>query len=137
MAPTGVPAININGTTIHTALSVPKESGDLAPPMSDQKRTRLRLTLSKLKLIIVDEMSMVPNTTLLHIHQRLKEIFNTPNSELFARISFIAVGDLYQLPPIRRRAVFENYKNDTFNLCHPWNAFKMIELTEIMRQKDD
>ena len=80
---------------------------------------------------------MVPNTTLLHIHQRLKEIFNTPNSELFARISFIAVGDLYQLPPIRRRAVFENYKNDTFNLCHPWNAFKMIELTEIMRQKDD
>ena len=74
---------------------------------------------------------------MLHIHQRLKEIFNKPNSELFARISFIAVGDLYQLPPIRRRAVFENYKNDTFNLCHPWNAFKMIELIEIMRQKDD
>ena len=65
---------------------------------------------------------MAANTTLLHIHQRLKEIFNTPNSELlFARISFIAIGDLYQLPPIRRRAVFENYKNDTFNLCHPWS----------------
>ena len=137
MAPTGVAAININGTTIHTALSIPKESGDFAPKMSDQKRTQLRLTLSELKLIIVDEISMVANTTLLHIHQRLKEIFNTPNSELFAGISFIAVGDLYQLPPIRRRAVFENFKNDTFNLCHPWNAFKMIELTEIMRQKDD
>ena len=80
---------------------------------------------------------MVANTTLLHIHQRLKEIFDTPNSELFAHISSIAVGDLYQLPPIRRRAVIENYKNDTFNLCHPWSAFKMIELTEIMRQKDD
>ena len=128
---------NINGTTIHTALSIPKESGDFAPPMSDQKRTQLRLTLSELKIIIVDGISMVANTTFLHIHQRLKEIFNTPNSELFARISFIAVGDLYQLPPIRRRAVFENYKNDTFNLCHPWSAFKMIELTEIMRQKDD
>ena len=137
MAPTGVAAININGTTIHTALSIPKEFGDFAPKMSDQKRTQLRLTLSELKLIIVDEISMVTNTTVLHIHQRLKEIFNTPNSELFARISFIAVGDLYQLPPIRRRAVFENYKNDTYNLCHPWNAFKMIELTEIMRQKDD
>ena len=137
MAPTGVAAININGTTIHTALSIPKESGDFAPKMSDQKRTQLRLTLSELKLIIVDEISKVANTTLLHIHQRLKEIFNITNSELFARISFIAVGDLYQLPPIRRRAVFDNYKNDTFNLCHPWNAFKMIELTEIMRQKDD
>ena len=119
MAPTGVAAININGTTIHTALSIPKESGDFAPKMSDQTRTQLRLTLSELKLIIVDEISMVANTTLLHIHQRMKEIFNTPNSELFARISFIAVGDLYQLPPIRRRAVFENYKNDTFNLCPP------------------
>ena len=137
MAPTGVAAININGTTMHTALSIPKESGDFAPPMSDQKRTQLRLTLSELKIIIVDGISMVANTTFLHIHQRLKEIFNTPNSELFARISFIAVGDLYQLPPIRRRAVFENYKNDTFNLCHPWSAFKMIELTEIMRHKDD
>ena len=137
MAPTGVAAINNNGTTIHTALSIPKESGYFAPKMCDQKRTQLRLTLPELKLIIVDEISMVANTTLLYIHQRLKEIFNTPNSELFARISFIAVGDLYQLPPIRRRAVFENYKNYTFNLCHPWSAFKMIELTEIMRQKDD
>ena len=50
MAPTGVAAININGTTIHTALSIPKESGDFAPKMSDQKRTQLRLTLSELKL---------------------------------------------------------------------------------------
>ena len=59
--------------------------------MSDQKRTQLRLFLSELKIKIVDE-----NTTLLHIHQRLKEkIGSTPNLELFARISFIAVGDLY------------------------------------------
>lgn len=92
---------------------------------------------SKIIIPVVDEISMVANKTFLHIHQRLKEIFNTPNSELFARISFIAVGDLYQLPPIRRRAMFEIYKNDTFNLFHPWSTFKMIELTEIMRQKDD
>jgi len=121
MAPTCVAAININSTTIHTALSIPKESGDFVLPMSDQKRTQLRLTLSELK-IIIDEMSMAANTTLLHIHQRLKEIFtSTPNSELFVRNSFIAIGDLYQSPPIRRRAVFENSKNDTFNLFDPWS----------------
>ncbi len=28
MDPTGVAAINIDGTTIHTALAIPKESGD-------------------------------------------------------------------------------------------------------------
>ena len=63
-----------NGTTIHTALSIPKESGDFAPKMSDQKRTQLRLSLSELKLIIVDEISMVENTTLLRIHQRISFI---------------------------------------------------------------
>lgn len=80
---------------------------------------------------------MVSNTTLLHIHQRLKEIFATPNNQLFAGLSLITLGDLYQLPPIRQRLVFEEYKNNVHNLCHPWLVFKMIELTENMRQKDD
>ena len=136
-APTGVAAINIDGTTINTALALPKNTGDVLPAMSDQKKTQMRLSLCELKLIIIDEISMVGNTTLLHIHQRLKEIFDTNNSQLFARISIIALGDLYQLPPIQRKLVFDNYANDAFNLCHPWHAFEMIELTEIMRQKDD
>ena len=97
----------------------------------------MRLSLSQLKLIIIDEISKVGNTTLLHIHQRLREIFDTPASKLFAGISIIAVGDMYQLPPIRRKPSFENYNNETYNMCHPWHLFSMIELTEIMRQKDD
>ena len=137
MAPTGMTAINIDGTTINTALAIPKEAGDIVPAMSDQRKTQLRLLLTDLKLIIVDEISMVGNTTLLHIHQRLKEIFGTLSSQLFAGISIIAVGDLCQLPPIRKRFVFDMYKNDSYNLCHPWKCFKMIELTKIMRQKDE
>jgi len=105
--------------------------------MSDQKRTQIRITLSNLKLVIIDEISMVANTTLLHIHQRLKEIFATSNNQLFAGLSIIAGGDLYQLPPIRKKPVFEEFKNHVHNLCHPWFVFKMIELTQNMRQKDD
>ena len=37
------------------------------------------------------EISMVGNTTILHIHQQLKEISDTNNSQLFAGIS-IAFG---------------------------------------------
>ena len=95
MAPTGVAAVNIDGTTVNTALAIPKETGDNLRAMSDQKKTQLRLALVDLKLVIIDEISMVGNTTLLHIHQRLKEIFGTPSSLLFAGISIIAVGDLY------------------------------------------
>ena len=124
MTPTGVAAININGTTIHTALAIPKESGDNVPPLSDQKRTQIRMSLTELKLIIIDEISMVSNTTLLHIHQRLKEIFATPSNQLFAGLSVIVVDDLYQLPPIRRKPVFEEYKNQVYNLYHPWSFLK-------------
>ena len=136
-APTGVAAINISGTTIHTALAIPSECGNNVPAMSDQKRTQMRLSLAELKLIIIDEISMVSNMGLLHIHQRLKEIFVTPNSELFAGISILAVGDFCQLPPIRSAIAFSNYKNDALNLYHPWHVFRMTELTQIMRQKDD
>ena len=40
-------------------------------PMSDQKKTQMRMALSDLKLIIIDEISVVSNTLLLHIHQQL------------------------------------------------------------------
>lgn len=61
----GVAAINIDSTTINTALAIPKNKGDVLPAMSDQKRIQMRLLLSELKLIIIDKISMVCNTTLL------------------------------------------------------------------------
>ena len=137
MAPTGVAAVNIDSTTINTGLAIPKDTGDNLPALSDQKRTQLRILLAELELIIIDEISMVSNTMLLNIHKRLKEIFATANSRLFAGISIISVGDLYQLPPIRQQPIFADYKNDAYNLWHPWHCFKMIELDEVMRQKGD
>ena len=137
MAPTGVAAINIEGTTINSALAIPKNAGYKLPAMSDPKKTQMRLLLSELKLLIIDEISMVSNVTLLHIHQRLQEIFGTYGSLLFGGKSIIAVGDLFQLEPIRSKPVFENYKDDTLNICHPWHVFQMIELRKVMRQKDD
>ena len=44
---------------------------------------------------------------------------------------------MYQLPPIKRKPVFEDYKDNKRNLYHLWQVFTMIELTQIMRQKDD
>ena len=42
-ASTGVAAYD--GTTINTALGIPKCTGDVLPAMSDQKRTQMRLPL--------------------------------------------------------------------------------------------
>ena len=68
----------------------PKETGENLPAMSDQKKTQIRVLLSELKLIIIDEVSIVSNITLLHIRQRLKDIFGSNSSQLFAGISIIA-----------------------------------------------
>jgi hypothetical protein len=137
LAPTGVAAINIDGTTVNTGLAIPKETGDYLRGMSDQKITQYRISLKDLKLIIIDEISMVGNITPLHVHQQLKDIFEVSSIDLFAGISIIAVGDLYQLPPIKKKAIFDDYKIETHNRCHPWRIFKMVELTDIIRQKND
>ena len=65
MAPTGVTAVNVSGSTINSALAIPREVYGNLTPLSDQKKTLLRLSLSELKLIIIDEISMVSNNKLL------------------------------------------------------------------------
>ena len=87
--------------------------------MSDQNKTQMRLSLSKLKLIMIDEVSMVFNIRVLEIHQRPKDIFCSSSSQLFAGISVVFVGDFYQLTAIRTKVIFENFKNNSYNLYHP------------------
>lgn len=76
LAPTGVAAVNINGTTIHPGLGISAESCGLTlHKLVDKRRCKLRHELSDVKAIIIDEISMVSNKLLLYVHQRLIEIF--------------------------------------------------------------
>ena len=60
----------------------------------------MQTDLAELKLIIIDEISMVGADMLYKIHMRLTEIFKTPVTVPFGGISIILVGDLLQLPPV-------------------------------------
>ena len=55
LAPTGVAAINVNGTTIHTGLKIPTR-GKLFP-LSDKAKTSLRLKLSCIEMIMIENCS--------------------------------------------------------------------------------
>ena len=56
----------------------------------------------------------------------------------FAGISMITFEDLYQLPPVCQKCVVQSPYDEYARLCmNLWDNFKLIELTEIMRQKDD
>ena len=80
---------------------------------------------------------MVSNDLLLHIHFRLTEIFASKGNFPFAGITVFAVGDLLQLPPVRARPVYAEYKNTWHNLDSLRGLFKITELTEVMRQQGD
>ena len=138
LAPTGVAAINIDGTTIHSALGIPVgHFGKNLPKLNDKKRTALRNNLCETRVLIIDEISMVSNLQLLYVHLRLIEIFGCSDNIPFAGLSIIVVGDFYQLPPVQQRTVYADYKDTWQNLAHLWKLFKIAELDEVMRQRGD
>ena len=138
LAPTGVAAINISGTVINSALAIPINIfGDSIGSLPHEKMKNLRNKLSNLKLIIIDEVSMVSNLKLKHPHERLNQIFGIPDDVLFAGLGVIVFGDFYQLPPIKGQPVFSPFKSNILNLSHPWESFRMTELVELMRQQGD
>ena len=53
LAPTGVPAVHINGTTVHAGLQ--KNVGGKMFPLNDQQQAVLKNKLSEVKIIIIDE----------------------------------------------------------------------------------
>ena len=62
-APTGVVAIKINGTTIHSGLRI--NVGSKLYPLNDQQCAALRNKLSEVRLITIDEISMVSSQSVI------------------------------------------------------------------------
>ena len=56
---------------------------------------------------------MVWNSRLFHIYQRLADIFASSPTQMFSELWVIAVGDLYQLPPVIQSPVFSDFKNES------------------------
>lgn len=138
LAPTGVAAINIGGTTLHSALHIPCHGKLL--PLNDSKKAILRNKYSDVQLIVIDEISMVSSRLLLQVHQRLLEIFNE-SQVAFAGKSVILCGDLYQLPPVGAKSLYIldnniNVINGMLSL-DLWRKFKLAELTQVMRQRNE
>ena len=135
LAPTGVAAINVNGTTIHSGLNIPTR-GKLFP-LNNKSKTALRFKLACVELIMIDEVSMVPSKLFKEIDLRLREIFSCDMP--FGGKPIIICGDLYQLPPVTGTPV---YMHDSSHIqgilgLELWRNFHLAELTEVMRQRGD
>ena len=84
---------------------------------------------------------MVGADMLLEVHKRLQQIKGVPNDVMFGGVSVLAVGDLYQLPPVAQSMLFSTVRDSYAQLYRSgsiWqDEFEMLELDEIMRQRGD
>ena len=99
----------------------------------------MRNNFSHLKVLIIDEVSMVGADLLYRIHLRLSDVFQTkPQSVPFGGINVLLVGDLLQLPPVKGITVFSTPNLSQFegmeNVKPLWNEFKPMILKHNHRQ---
>ena len=138
-APTGKAAFNIKGTPIHSAFGLPvTQGGESWQALNPDVANKFRIILKDLKLIIIDDISMVGAKVFNQIDKRLRQIFK--NNKPFGGISLIVFGDFIQLRPVGDSYIFQSDKSNNYSDLtgsYLWLLFKYYKLTEIMRQKDD
>ncbi|XP_060571280.1 uncharacterized protein LOC132729522 [Ruditapes philippinarum] len=138
-APTGKAAHNIGGSTIHSSFCIPANQSFQFKPLDMQQLNTMRALYRDLKVIIIDEISMVGRGMLNYINLRLQEIKGC--TKTFGNVSVLAVGDLYQLKPVLDSWVFSQVYNSVQLQSLGTNIwvdlFEFFELKEVMRQKDD
>ena len=137
-APTGVAAFNINGMTLHSALLLGRSKYSGFQPLSHERLNSLRSKLSRLLLVIIDEVSMVGSNMLLEIHKRLQQIKGVSDDAVFGGVSILAVGDLYQLPPVGQAAMFSTVSDSYAQLYGSGSLWvDQFQMIEVMRQRGD
>ena len=111
-ASTGKAAVNINGTTVHSTFGILGKNSRASQSRDSliQKQTLYQ----NLKILVIDEISMISSELLLQLHIIMQKIFE--NNMPFGGISILAVGDL-QLPPVAASAVF--YQKDKTSNSSP------------------
>ena len=82
--------------TLHAAFDF-SFNGKAHEGLSEKKLAQFRNNLADLKLVIIDEMSMVDCNKLYKIHRRLCEVFQCSDDDLFANVGIVLVGDLLQV----------------------------------------
>jgi ATP-dependent DNA helicase PIF1 len=143
LAPTGVSALNVQGQTIHSFFGFPPRI--ITAQESGRKTTMKHLIrlYKMMEVLVIDEISMVRADMLDGIDLFLR--VNRENNQPFGGVQLIAIGDLFQLPPIVNRDpveqdFFQNYyetpyffsakvfKEATFDM-------EMLELRKVYRQE--
>ena len=101
-APTGSAAFQIGGSTIHSAFLL---HDHFKSKPSWEKRSQMQLILEHMMLSITDEISMVGFKQFQSMNQMMCALKGTTDGN-WGDICVLAVGDLYQLPPVGQCPIY-------------------------------
>ena len=101
VAPTGIAASHLQGQTIHSFFSLGiRDIVDYDYIESLLEKKYLQTRFSKLKVLIIDEISMVSPEIFTSIDMILRAFKN--NNNPFGGVQVVLSGDFFQLPPISK-----------------------------------
>jgi ATP-dependent exoDNAse (exonuclease V) alpha subunit len=139
VAPTGLAAVNVGGQTIHSFFGFPPR----LIGRDDIRRSRNGAVMRKLKLLVIDEISMVRSDMMWAIDQSLRINRGRPR-EPFGGLRLVMFGDLHQLPPVVQEGEVASHLETEFGgpfffsvpaLRDGVGTF-LLELTHVFRQRD-
>lgn len=144
LAPTGIAALNVGGTTLHSAFGyynlVNLDIDDISDK-SIRLKSEKQLALYHVSTIIIDEISMVRADIFDKLDRILKVI--SGNDSPFGGKQILLFGDLFQLPPVvqskEREYLYDRYGGIHFFYAEAYKRadFHFRELTVNHRQKED
>lgn len=128
-ATTGCAAVLIGGTTIHSYLKMGLGEATAANIVKEMlsKNKRVAKSIIELKMLIIDEVSMLNDELFTKISKILSILRN--NELPFGGVQMILVGDFYQLPPVSGEFCFTSPVWEQMN-------FTVHILSKIYRQED-
>ena len=149
LAPTGIAAINVGGSTLHSFFKLPFHP--LLPNDSKYNACNIRETLKynsekrkllrEVELIIIDEISMV-RADIIDFIDKVLRIYCRNMREPFGGKQLLLVGDIYQLEPVLkeedRLLLHPFYSSVFFFGAHVFREMQLvsIELKKVYRQTD-
>jgi ATP-dependent exoDNAse (exonuclease V) alpha subunit len=145
LAPTGIAAINVGGSTIHSFFRLPFRpivANDEEIHRFPRNSEKFKM-LSKLDTIIIDEVSMLRADIIDAIDQSLRMNCGRPDLP-FGGKQVIFFGDLFQLEPIVQNNEVENYMFNEYYDSHYFFSARVfrnlhlhcVELRKVYRQTD-
>jgi len=134
VAPTAIAASQLRGRTIHACFSVTFK-GALSASTTSSARRRLEFGATT-RILVIDEVSMVPASMFTNIDERLRAWFD--GNAAFGGLAVVVMGDFFQIEPVGSSLLKSNQPDERDRSGSAlFRRFEMLTFAQQMRAAED